>query len=300
MPKMRESHVNQCIGELQTQLRDDGYLFIRSFFPENLIKNARDRVISVLNSEGWGEFDDKEFIAVAPSRRLNSPEFYQCITNMMKEECLHDISRYPSLLWFLSALLTEPIFSHPRKMLRITYPFAMNPKDRIPAHQDLFYVKGERDTFTCWIPLGDYPPEDGGLEVSPKTHKLGLLKTSSNDEGRFGCNVIEDDAANFSWVTAHYRPGDLLVMHSLTLHRSGLNQTKRFRLSLDCRFSSVNGAINEEQLLPPYSPHVPEWKILSQKWKKPDIFSTIPQSLKIDSKEKPLAEVMKTPTRFCE
>lgn len=297
MQSLKESKISESVSNLQSSFTKEGYLFIRSFFPVDLIKQVRDQIVAVLESEGWGQFENENFNAVEPVHRINTPAFHRCISSLMKEELLHELADYPPLRWFLSALLGEPIYSHPRKMVRITYPYSMNPKDCVPPHQDLFYVKGERDTFTSWIPLGDYPPEQGGLQVAPQTHFEGLLPTQSNDEGRFGCAAIEERLSGFSWCKAHYRPGDLLIMHSLTIHRSGINETKQFRLSLDCRFSSALKTVNEDQLLPPYHPHVPGWECLSEKWNNPNRFET-PSSIQIHPKGKSLEEVLQTPSRF--
>jgi hypothetical protein len=299
MYDLKESLLDDSLLNLQKSFEREGYLLIRSFFPLSLIQQVRHQIVEVLRQKSWGRMENDRFVAIEPVRRINSPDFHTCIECLMQEELLHELGQYPPLNWFLSALLGEPIFHHPRKMVRITYPYLMNPKDRVPPHQDFFYVKGERDTFTAWIPLGEYPPEKGGLLVAPGTHKQGLFPTQSNDEGRFGCNAIEENLKEFAWCQAHYRPGDLLLMHSLTLHQSGKNESDQFRLSLDCRFSSALGTINEEQLLPPYYPHVSDWKILSKSWKNPDRFAS-PSTLQIHKKEKNLLEALSTNTRFAQ
>lgn len=298
MQILHESKITDSASNLRAAFRKNGYLFIRAFFPSNLIILLRERIIRVLEAENWGRFEAGTFIAIGPtSNRINSPSFHRCIAILMQEESLHEISQQPSLCSFLSTLLEEPIYPHPRKMVRITYPYSMNPKDVTPPHQDLVYVKGERDTFTTWIPLGDYPPEHGGLEISPQSHQNGLYPMKANSEGRFGCTAIEEHLTDFIWCRTHYLPGDLLIMHSLTLHRSGINQTKQFRISLDCRFSSALKTINEDQLLPPYYPHVPHWKALCKKWKNPNRFE-LPSTIQVHAKDKELSEVLMTSSRF--
>jgi ectoine hydroxylase-related dioxygenase (phytanoyl-CoA dioxygenase family) len=297
MQYLIESTSETPIEILKNQFEKQGYLLLRSFFPTEIIQKVRNAVVSVLEDEQWGTYKEGIFHAIAPARRINSPAFHACIAKIMAKEIVHELADTPSLQSFLSELLGEKVYAHPRKMARITFPHDFEPNDRIPPHQDLFYVKGEQDTFTAWIPLGDYPPELGGLLVSPGTHKMGLLPTKANDEGRFGCNAVEDILSGLQWYQAHYHVGDVLIMHGLTLHQSGYNKTQQFRLSLDCRFSSAHGHINEEQLLPPYYPHVPSWQKLSEGWARPDRF-TAPNTLIIDSKDKPLSEVMSSTTRF--
>jgi hypothetical protein len=297
MLTLDESAASSPIDDLRDSFRKNGYLFIRSFFPLDPILAARKRLIHVLESEGWGRWEDSTFIAIEPVRRINSPLFHQCINSLMQEESIHEIAHSPLLSHFLGQLLDEPVYSHPRKMIRITYPYSMNPQDRVPPHQDIVYVKGERDTFTSWIPLGEYRPEEGGLEISPGSHQNGLFPMQANSEGRFGCTAIEERLTDFVWQRAHYCPGDLLIMHSLTLHRSGMNQKRHFRLSLDCRFSSALKTINEDQLLPPYYPHVAPWEELSKNWKNPHRFM-LPSSMQVHSKDRELSEVLMTPSRF--
>jgi hypothetical protein len=299
MHNLKEFTIFEPVLNLQTEFREQGYLFIRSFFPIDLIKQVRNRVIHILQLEGWGKSEKEKFLAIEPVRRINSHSFYQCMSRLMQEELLHELSEHPPLNWLLSALLGNPVFCHPQKMVRITYPYSLNPKDLVPPHQDLFYVKGERDTFTAWIPLGDYLPEQGGLQVASRTHKQGLFPTHQNDEGRFGCSAIKEHLTGFLWHKAHYRLGDLLIMHSLTLHRSSINEDEQFRLSLDCRFSSVLGSINENHLLPPYHPHVPCWKVLSHNWSNTNRF-LLSSTIQVHKKEKELNEILMTPTRFAE
>ncbi len=299
MLSLKESKIFDSIDDLQTSFHENGYLFIRSFFSSDLIMNTRECVLNVLQMEGWGRWENDAFLAIDPVRRLNTPPFYACINALMQEEALHEISHEPSLSAFLGGLLGEPVYAHPRKMVRVTYPYVMNPKDRVPPHQDLVYVKGERDTLIAWIPLGDYSSEQGGLEIAPQSHRKGLFPMQINSEGRFGCTAIEENLTDFLWRKAHYRPGDLLLMHSLTLHRSGINESPQFRLSLDCRFSSALRTINEEQLLPPHYPHISPWEALSKTWKNPQRF-TLPSTMQVHSRDKELSEVLMTSSRFCE
>ena len=43
-----------------------------------------------------------------------------------------------------------------------------------------------------------------------------------------------------TWLTADYRPGDLLVFHSLMIHRALPNTSDRIRLSLDTRYQPLS------------------------------------------------------------
>src|SRR5271155_4319140 len=126
---LKESHVLQSVEELQNSFKEDGYLLLRGFFSTELIGKVRERIIEVLQQEGWGCYEGGEFVALEPVHRINSPSFHKCIACLMEQEIIHDLSQNQPLQKFLSALLGETVFPHPRKMVRITYPYSLNPKD---------------------------------------------------------------------------------------------------------------------------------------------------------------------------
>ena len=82
--------------------------------------------------------------------------------------------------------------------------------------------------WTVWIPLGECPPALGGLALLPGSHLRGLLP--------HGEGGIEEELAA-GWVSAHYRPGDVLIFHGRTVHRALENRVAgALRLSADFRF----------------------------------------------------------------
>ena len=297
MEELKECSPSAAIPYLQEALRERGYLFFRRFFSPSLIEKERQIVLGLLHSEGWGRLEKGRCIAIEPVHRMHTFRFYQGVRQLMEIESLHELAHSFPLSELMSRLLEEKTFCHPRKMIRLTYPDHLNPKDTVPPHQDLFHVKGERDTLIAWIPLGNYSPEEGGLLVAPKTHKQGLFPVECSGEGR--SRAIETHLGRIRWSHAYYRMGDLLILHALTLHRSAKNRSAPFRLSLDCRFSRALGFINEEQLLPPYYPNVPAWHILCRNWKNPRLILS-PSTVNVQSKDTPLDIVLNTPSRFAD
>jgi hypothetical protein len=265
---------NEPALESRAHFVTHGYVHIRGVLPVERVLAVRKAVLAVLSREGWISSGDAEPpVPSLPARRIASAEFFRCIEGMMRLELLHTLAHEPALVETLKLILGRDSFVHPRKMLRITYPFAMNPKDRIPPHQDLFYVKGERDVVTVWVPLGNYGPDHGGLEVLSNSHLGGLLPVRGNEEGRFNCSAADINAQDLQWRSASYAMGDVLLMQALTVHASGINRSSTFRLSVDYRVSPTSGSINEDELLPPYYPNIPSWEELSEGWENRKLFT---------------------------
>lgn len=264
---MRASKVGD--DNLSDLMAAEGYLYFPRILARNQVASVRDSVIQLLAREGWIDEKQTQPIPIHPVHRIGSPSFFRCIEAIMRMEELHVLASAKPLPELVSGLLGEVAFLHPQKMVRISYPWALNPKDAIPPHQDLFYVKGERDTLTVWLPLGDYPRGMGGLRLLPRTHHLGLLPTQANDEGRFNCATASLSDENRDWLSADFTMGDVVIFHALTVHAAAPNHGDAFRLSLDCRYSSQRGRINAFQLQPPYYPHLKGWPDIVQGWTHP-------------------------------
>ena len=68
------------------------------------------------------------------------------------------------------------------------------------------------------------------------------------------------------WASASYRPGDVLVFHSLTVHWAPPNRGERLRLSCDYRYQLASDPVVEGSLLPHYWPTIPGWDVLTNGW----------------------------------
>lgn len=295
MLPMRTISPDQSIDQMRSLFIEEGYLLVKNLFTSTEIAHLRSLVQETLKEQKWAKLVSENYIACEPVHRIGSPSFFSCIEELMKKEDLHLIAYHKKLVDLLNGLLKCSVFPHPRKMVRLSYPYEMNPKDLTPAHQDIFYVRGEPDTLTVWIPLGNYSFDQGGLQVASSSHLKGLYPCKANDEGRFNCTASEIGLEKLDWRCADYEMGDVLIMHSLTLHQAIKNNSENFRISLDCRFSAADGYINEEQLLPPYHPHIADWSVLNKNWKNPNLFET-PSALKIDSADYSLEKVLKRPS----
>ena len=106
--------------------------------------------------------------------------------------------------------------------------FAKAPRtgSNIPFHQDggRFWGLDRDPELQLWTALDDAPPEAGGLEVVPGSHRFGLASPMG---GLVPAGVVAERAPAVVPVPA--RAGDVVLIHNLLWHRSGANTTDRPR-----------------------------------------------------------------------
>jgi hypothetical protein len=142
-------------------------------------------------------------------------------------------------------------------------------------HCDVVYMgRGTRRLCTAWTPLGDLPPEMGGLIVLEGSHRRAdkLAPYLERDVDAYCTNradapLIESGAKQWQdwdgsltknpvslreklggrWLTAAggFRAGDLLTFGMATVHGAIDNQTNRIRISSDSRYQLASEAIDD-------------------------------------------------------
>jgi phytanoyl-CoA hydroxylase len=98
------------------------------------------------------------------------------------------------------------------------------PRD-FPWHQDTGYAYAEPQwgSVTCWIPLVDATVENGCIWVVPGAHRQGTIRHWKSPIGLV-CREGDEGA-----VPVEARVGDLIVIASLTPHKSGPNLSQDIR-----------------------------------------------------------------------
>ena len=106
-----------------------------------------------------------------------------------------------------------------------------------PPHQERAFIGGRPDDSTASIPARRVPEALGGLAVMRGSHRLG----------RSTCRrPLHPCAQGHPWACADYEPGDVLLVHCLTLHRAIPNRDPagRLRLSADFRYRPTKARLS--------------------------------------------------------
>lgn len=247
---------------LLRRFEDEGLLFFRGLLPRDRVLAVRERSLRALDRAGW--LADPED-ARPGSRVVNEgdEDFFDVYRDLQAGQVFHELAHDPALTDIVRRVVGGELLVHPRKIARISFPD--NPRGTTPPHQDYRYIQGTTDVFTAWIPLGDCPPDLGGLRVLRGSHRRGLIPAIWREDLAVGIEVETDDT-DPDWATASYQPGDVIVFHSLTVHGALPNRTDRLRLSADYRYQLATDPLVRASLRPHWHPRIPDWPELVTDW----------------------------------
>ena len=122
-----------------------------------------------------------------------------------------------------------------------------NPGEELykaPWHQEYPAQFRSIDGIVFWSPLLEVTRDLGPVEVLRGSHREGLIRVHTRDPrnpektGAYGLMLENEDrhVAQYESAAPLTRPGDVLIMDFLTIHRSGTNRTKRSRWSMQIRY----------------------------------------------------------------
>ncbi len=130
----------------------------------------------------------------------------------------------------LPTIVTEPIVHISADKLTIPGGYA-----GFETHQDWPSIQGSLDCIVVWTPLVKVSKINFPLQVIPKSHKEGLLSGhKTSNLYKIDTNLF--DANNFVSLEADI--GDVIFMTSWTLHRTGIENSKGFRIACSTRYDN--------------------------------------------------------------
>ena len=97
---------------------------------------------------------------------------------------------------------------------------------KTPSHQDWRSRQGSLNSVTMWIGLVDIVDEIGPIQVIPKSHLKGLLPVEENEWYE---NVKDEYIDDDQFVSMPIGAGDAIILSELLIHRSGNNESNKFR-----------------------------------------------------------------------
>lgn len=253
--------------ELRRRMQRDGYLFLRGLLPTAVVEGLRLQVLAIAQEAGWLKAGTPLVDAIADLNGFcvePEPAYMQKYHAMYKLPEFHAIQHHPNLLGLFARMLDETVLPHPRIIGRTIFP--QREAFTTPPHQDFIPIQGTADTYTAWIPLSDLPTELGGLQVAAGSHQHGVYEFQPA-MGAGGLAVT--DPLEGTWAYSPFQQGDVLIFHSMTVHKGMPNTSDRLRMSMDGRYQKVNDPIAPGSLQPHSQPST--WDDIYADWPASDL-----------------------------
>jgi 2-oxoglutarate-dependent dioxygenase len=100
-------------------------------------------------------------------------------------------------------------------------------------HQDNQYTRFDGPGINIWFALSPMTPENGCLQIVPRSHLNGTIDSVQSPDGDNHRTVAKDPTR---FLPVRMRPGDAIAFSRLTLHGSGVNQTDKPRVAYAIQF----------------------------------------------------------------
>ena len=155
-----------------------------------------------------------------------------------------DFLRNENLLDAVECLIGPEITCNPIQHIRAKLPAGLTPgggdSHVAPWHQDAGVTWEEADPYfilTVWIPFAEATPENGCLQIIPRTHGTGLML--HHTEPGVGTTIVDEEMPAADVVTLPMQKGSILLMHKEIPHRSTPNVSDTVRWSADLRYQKT-------------------------------------------------------------
>lgn len=227
---------------LATRMRRDGYLFLRNLVPTDAVSAVQRQAGAIAREDGWLRHDRPIADAIAEPAGFcvdPDPTYLRTLRRINHLEDYHALKHHPALIALFERMLGGPILPHPRVLMRNIFPSRDDFTTK--AHQDFPNVQGTTEVFTAWMPLIDCPMEVGPLQVATGSHTMGVFDFRIGT----GAGGIEiSDPLEGSWVSGDFAVGDVLIFHSMLVHKGVPNHSDKLRMSMDVRYQLVSEPFN--------------------------------------------------------
>lgn len=214
------------MSELKQRFDIDGYVAIKGFLDEQKSLELISQTQRFI----------KEIVPNIPAEKA----YYEDITDkttLKQVQKIYDYDDYYLKLATSDVVVTlaEELLGGPVELKNMQY-FNKTPRvgQPTPAHQDGYYFKIKpQEAVTMWLSLGDADEKNGAVCYIPGSHKKGIREHNTTKTLGFSQGIsdwsAEDDENE---VQMKAQAGDILVHHSLTIHRANANQSDNSRQSV--------------------------------------------------------------------
>src|SRR5690242_6609352 len=237
---------------LAERMRRDGYLFLPGLLPRDDVAAVQRQIAEIAREARWLRPDRPVQEAIADLSGFcvdPDPTYLKTLRRINRLEDYHALKHHPVLIDLLERMLGGAILPHPRVLMRNIFP--QRDEYTTKAHQDYPNVQGTTEVYTAWMPLIDCPLHVGPLQIAAGSHTSGVYDFGIAG-GAGGIEIT--DPFEGRWVCGDFAAGDVLLFHSMTVHKGLPNRSDRLRMSMDVRYQLASEPFNIDNANPDGQP----------------------------------------------
>ena len=120
-----------------------------------------------------------------------------------------------------------------------------------PPHQDGYYFMLEpNEALTMWLAMDDVDEENGCVRYIPGSHLTGMRKHGKSGTLGFSQGIQDYSESDLqAEQSIHAAPGDLIIHHSMTIHRANGNQSPvRQRRAMGMVYYSAEASVASDRV----------------------------------------------------
>ena len=223
---------------LRDRFDRDGYIYIPGLLDTQPLLDLRRQIVDICADCNWLKPDTNSMDAISWTvpKVEGEEEYFEVYDRVQRLQDFHALPHQPAMMEVMKILLGGSAFPHPLSIARLVFPD--NQAWSTPPHQDFVNNQGTQDLYALWIPLSDCPTSMGSLAFLEGSHKLGLLPLEYSLGDGHRQTSLSPECNSLNWLASDFKLGDLVIFHSLSIHRALPNQSDRMRISVDYRYQA--------------------------------------------------------------
>jgi hypothetical protein len=248
------------VDELRSRMQKCGHLFLRGFLDKDLVLAARREILEkVASADGLdSRFPLMDGISNGNAKAYDTFSPTEYAASLITGSAYERVCHHPKLLNWFEHFLGGAITPHDYFHLRI-----MRVGDASGFHYDRVYFYGAPNLYTCWIPLGDVPLDNGPLMLLEGSNHIkeliqdyGAHNIHRQADPRFPGGMLSKNPIELQnryggrWLSSNFHAGDVVIFPMFTLHGSMDNSSphNRLRVSSDSRYQLAAEPIDERMI----------------------------------------------------
>ncbi len=204
--------------------KEEGYLVIPGLFSQDVAGQMRGEILALLKELG------------AKSGKLVQTAQY--LPNTLMDRFVNSVH--------LKALAGQLLGGTSSVYLPFTAVKSARGGGPFHFHQDNQYTHFDGPAVNIWCAMVPMTPENGALNIAPRTHKLGTLESRQSPDGD---GHRETGLLPENYFPVRLNAGDAVAFTRLTIHGSGSNQTPEDRVAYAMQYhrDDVKSFWNDEK-----------------------------------------------------